>query len=108
MGRKEHDRYTTYILPKQEMGFSFTEKIEQLTDVSGEKHSLFNIRFNCLKDDAYDYVTFASHFNKPLKSYCPYSMAHTHPRIKDGVLPLKPTQVSPVFFKYYNMVAAVK
>ena len=37
------------------------------------------------------------------------SLGHTlTPRIKHGVQPLKPIQVSPVFFRYYNYVGWVK
>ncbi|VDP88761.1 unnamed protein product [Echinostoma caproni] len=72
LGIKEHDRYRDMIPPKSLRDFTFEETVQQLSDTFGEKASLFNIRYQCLKlakNDTDDYVTLASIVNREYEKF---------------------------------------
>ena len=61
----EHARYTNSILPKNARDLSFKDTVKQLSEIFGERSSLFNIRYQCMKlikgDE--DFVTYAGKVN---------------------------------------------
>ncbi|VDL93449.1 unnamed protein product [Schistocephalus solidus] len=67
LGTKEHKLYTDIPLPKNPRDLTFDETVKQLSGIFGEKSSLFNIRYQCLKlvkTDTDDFLTLASIFNR--------------------------------------------
>ncbi|KER30088.1 hypothetical protein T265_03452 [Opisthorchis viverrini] len=71
LGTLEHDRFTNFILPQNPKDLTFAQTVDQLREIFGDQHSLFNVRYNCLKlakREADDYVTFAGIVNRELYS----------------------------------------
>ncbi|KAA3675531.1 uncharacterized protein DEA37_0000977 [Paragonimus westermani] len=71
LGTAEHEKYVSFILPKNSRDNSLEETVEILRSISGDKSSLFNTRYQCLKlaksDD--DYVTYASVVNRECQRF---------------------------------------
>ncbi|XP_053686250.1 uncharacterized protein K02A2.6-like [Sabethes cyaneus] len=62
-----HERYSSFILPKQTKDFSFAQTIEKLKAIYGSPVSIFHRRYQCLqtvKEDADDFVTYSCKVNK--------------------------------------------
>ena len=49
LGAAEHTKYCNYILPKNPRDFNLQQTVNTLSSIFGERSSLFNIRYNCLK-----------------------------------------------------------
>lgn len=47
-GTKEYGRFTNFILLKLPSNLTFTETVDQLTEILDIQQSLFHIRYNCL------------------------------------------------------------
>ncbi|VDL88457.1 unnamed protein product [Schistocephalus solidus] len=60
------------LLPKNPRDFTFDEIVKQLSAIFGEKSSLFNIRYQCLKlvkSDTDDFLTLASIRNRECEKF---------------------------------------
>lgn len=67
-----HDRYCNYILPRVPGEISFDETVQILTNVFGEKSSLFNLRWKCLnltKRDDEDFFSYAGIVNRECQQF---------------------------------------
>jgi predicted Holliday junction resolvase-like endonuclease len=72
LGASEHARYCNFLLPKSPRDFSFSETVEKLTAMFGERTSLFNIRYNCLKiahQANEDIVSYTGRVNKECERF---------------------------------------
>ena len=49
LGPAEHTQYINYILPSHPRDFTLDATVKKLDDIFGERSSLFNIRYHCLK-----------------------------------------------------------
>lgn len=68
----EHERYSSFVLPKNAGDFNFDETVGTLTQIFSEQASLFSIRYNCLKlvrRDAHDFVTLAGVVNRECERF---------------------------------------
>ncbi|XP_029711482.2 uncharacterized protein LOC115256701 [Aedes albopictus] len=62
-----HERYTSFILPKQSNEFTFSETVEKLKSLFGSPVSIFHRRYQCLqtvKDDTEDIVAYSCKVNR--------------------------------------------
>lgn len=67
LGTAEHERYASFILPKQPKDFQFQTTVEKLKMLFGTTESDVSKRYRCLqmsKQATEDYVTFACRINK--------------------------------------------
>ena len=72
IGPSEHEKYITYISPKQPRDCSCVEIVETLYKIFGERTSLFNATFNCLnitKYDTEDFTTYSGFVNKQCERF---------------------------------------
>ncbi|KER33501.1 hypothetical protein T265_00617 [Opisthorchis viverrini] len=63
---KQHPRYSNFILPKNTRDLSSDKTVQQLSMISSERLSLFNIRNQCMKlakKESEDYITYAGRVN---------------------------------------------
>nr|VZH97093.1 unnamed protein product [Spirometra erinaceieuropaei] len=77
LGPAEHERYATFILPKNPREVAFKDTVETLSQIFGEQSSLFNTRFQCLqlcKRDSDDFITYASIANFECGRFQPGSL----------------------------------
>lgn len=66
LGTTEHTRYCNFVLPKNARDFGFDATIKQLSEIFGERSSLFNTRYQCMKlvkREAEDFGTYAGGVN---------------------------------------------
>ncbi|GAA50209.1 hypothetical protein CLF_104235, partial [Clonorchis sinensis] len=66
LGTTEHTRYSNFILPKNTRDLTFEKTVQQLSMIFGERSSLFNIRYQCMKlakKETEDYITYAGRVN---------------------------------------------
>ncbi|XP_055522952.1 uncharacterized protein K02A2.6-like [Wyeomyia smithii] len=64
---QDHERYNSFILPKQARGFSFEETIQKLKSLFGATVSIFRRRYHCfqtIKEDGDDYLAYSCKVNK--------------------------------------------
>lgn len=67
LNQQVYDRYADFILPKKPQDLTFSETITTLTAIFDRQESLFNVRYNCLKnvkDENEDFITYAGRVNK--------------------------------------------
>uniref|UniRef100_A0A182Y229 DUF7083 domain-containing protein n=1 Tax=Anopheles stephensi TaxID=30069 RepID=A0A182Y229_ANOST len=67
LGQAEHERYTSYVLPRKPKDFSFAETVSTLKGLFGSRESGVSKRFKCLqlqKNGLEDYVMFGCRVNK--------------------------------------------
>nr|VZH99577.1 unnamed protein product [Spirometra erinaceieuropaei] len=67
LGPAEHERYANFILPKNPREVAFKDTVQTLSQIFGERSSLFNTRFQCLqlcKRDSDDFITYAGIVNR--------------------------------------------
>ena len=60
LGTVEYDRFTNFILPRQNKDSDFIQTVKQPSEIFGELLSLFSVWYHCLKlmkHEADDYVT---------------------------------------------------
>ena len=72
LGNVEHERFTNFILPKRPADLTFDQAVQLLNEVFGDKTSLFNVRYQCLKmvkNETEDYVTYAGAVNKECERF---------------------------------------
>ena len=72
LGTVEHERFINFILPKLPRDLSFADTVKIMTQIFGEQHSLFNIRYQCLqlrKKDSEDYITYAGTVNRECERF---------------------------------------
>lgn len=72
LGPVEHTQYCNYVLPKHPRDFKLTDTVANLSAIFGERTSLFNIRYNCLKLHRLpeeDIVTYAGRVNKECERF---------------------------------------
>ena len=65
----EHEKYCNFVLPKKPTDFSWSETVQCLTKIFGERSSLFHTRYQCfqiVKDQNDDFVTYAGLVNRDL------------------------------------------
>lgn len=66
LGTEENTKFTNLILPKKPEDISFSETVEILCSIFGERDSLFHTRYKCLnmqKEETDDIVTYAGKVN---------------------------------------------
>ncbi|XP_055623545.1 uncharacterized protein K02A2.6-like [Toxorhynchites rutilus septentrionalis] len=67
LGIAEHERYSSFILPKTSQEFSFAGTVAKLRGLFGAAESIFSKRYRCLqvsKKSTEDFVTYACRINK--------------------------------------------
>ncbi|XP_055918537.1 uncharacterized protein K02A2.6-like [Eupeodes corollae] len=67
-----HERYASYILPKNTRDISFEETVKNLKAMFGVSESLFNSRYRCLqtvKSPVEDFNTYAARVNKNCEDF---------------------------------------
>ncbi|XP_055604188.1 uncharacterized protein K02A2.6-like [Uranotaenia lowii] len=67
LGAAEHERYVSFILPRQPKDFTFTETLDKLKVIFGSTESVLNRRYRCLrleKQPNEDYTSYACRINK--------------------------------------------
>jgi hypothetical protein len=72
LGPSEYNRYANFILPNDPRSLSFTETIEKLKKVFGERISLFKARYICLqtkKQETEDYVSYAGKIKQSCSTF---------------------------------------
>ncbi|KAA3675726.1 uncharacterized protein DEA37_0006214 [Paragonimus westermani] len=72
LGTAEHTQYCNYVLPKHPRDFKLKDTVANLSIIFGERTSLFNIRYNCLKLNRLseeDIVTYAGRVNKECERF---------------------------------------
>ena len=71
LNTEAHTKYINYILPINPRDLKLEETVEILKKIFGMKQSLFNVRYNCLKNIKNkhdDYVTYAGTINHDCES----------------------------------------
>ncbi|GAA52970.1 hypothetical protein CLF_109243 [Clonorchis sinensis] len=77
LGTTEHTRYSNFILPKNTRNLTFEKTVQQLSMIFGERSSLFNIRYQCMKlakKESEDYITYAGRVNLECEQFKPSTM----------------------------------
>ena len=72
LGASEHAQYCNYILPRKPRELTLKQTVEQLNSMFGERSSLFNIRYNCLKIAKHgreDVVTYSGRVNRECERF---------------------------------------
>lgn len=72
LGTNEHAQYCNYILPKHPRDLTFQETQNRLETIFGDRSSLFNIRYNCLKisrEAEEDIVSYTGRVNKECERF---------------------------------------
>ncbi|XP_055604914.1 uncharacterized protein K02A2.6-like [Uranotaenia lowii] len=67
IGTSEHDRYTSYILPKAPKDVSFSETVTRMKSLFGTPQSIISRRYQCLqvsKQPSEDYKSFTCRVNR--------------------------------------------
>ena len=72
LGASEHTQYCNYILPNKPRDFTLKETVCRLDEIFGERTSVFNIRYNCLKlakCGTEDIVSYAGRVNQECERF---------------------------------------
>ena len=72
LGPSESTKYTNLLLPKKPDEISFEETLKTLTNMFGERSSLFHTRFKCfnmIKEESDDFVTYAGKVNQECERF---------------------------------------
>lgn len=67
-----HTKYRNYILPRHPRDVTFADTVTTLKKIFGQKKSIFNTRYNCLKlvkQPHVDFISYASAVNKECEAF---------------------------------------